>query len=123
MEIARLLFIHFSQDPLSQVSATILFNPIQGALAVTVGCAPILKPLLFRKGKSVRGSTGWFMSRSKLGSGSDGHWSHMSETRDGVGEMTMVGNVDGLGRQESDVPVSERSLDFASLEEVRLSRS
>jgi hypothetical protein len=71
----------------------------------------------------MRGSTGRFTSGSKLASGSDGNRSHMSEATDGVGEMTMVGRSDGLGRRESDLPVSERSLDFASLEEVKSSRS
>jgi hypothetical protein len=40
-----------------------------------------------------------------------------------VPEMRGLGGMDGLGRRESDLPISERSLDFASLEEVRSGRS
>jgi hypothetical protein len=44
-------------DALSPARLTLLYNPIQGAVAVVVGCIPILRPLFFRR-KLVQTSSG-----------------------------------------------------------------
>jgi hypothetical protein len=49
--------------------------------------------------------------------------SNLSEEGDIVPEMRGLEGMDGLGRRESDLPISERSLDFASLEEGRSGKS
>lgn len=123
MEIARLLFVHYSTSNLAVVSATLLFNPIQSALAVAVGCAPILKPLLFRRKRSPQGSSATNSWRVGSKTGSSAIQSHASEAGDTVPEMRGLNGMEGFTRRESDIPISECSLDFASLEEVRSGRS
>jgi hypothetical protein len=67
VEIVRLVLWSKADpnDSLAPARATMIINPIQSAIAVTVGCLPILRPLFFRK-KFV-GSSGGTPSNSNSG--------------------------------------------------------
>jgi hypothetical protein len=51
VEVARLLYVALSVDDssLAYVKASMFFNPVQGSMAISVGCLPILRPLFFKR--------------------------------------------------------------------------
>jgi hypothetical protein len=61
VEVVRLLYVSLANadDSLSYARATMIFNPVQGNMAIVIGCLPILRPLFFKKtGSTTVGSSG-----------------------------------------------------------------
>jgi hypothetical protein len=95
VEVIRLLYVSLANadDSLSYVRETMLFNPVQGSMAIVIGCLPILRPLFFKKsGNTTAGSSGSRQRRTGMSNSSGTHGTSSSnyKSEDQVQIIKMV---------------------------------
>jgi hypothetical protein len=116
VEIARLLYVALAVDgsSLAYVNASMLFNPVQGSMAVCVACLPILRPLIFKRTSGTTRRSSGSDGRGKLHSSNDrrerrGELKGIQEDEVGIIKM-----VDFEITSETGAPSSKYVTDFGN---------
>ena len=125
VEIFRLVYFSATpDDKLAPGRSTLLVNPIQSCIAVVVGCAPILRPLFFKK-RFVSSSSETPQGRSRSlgqssGSGGIGQTdSTDNSTTEGSNySITVSGGRNGTQTEEHEMAILKRIMGY----QARLSR-
>lgn len=119
VEVARLLYVALSVDgdSLAYVKATMFFNAVQGSIAITVGCLPILRPLFFKRtGGTVvsRGSGSDNSRRGKMFSSNDSQGRRVGPPAMEEDEVGIIKMVDFEVTSETGAPRSKYVMEFGS---------